>query len=327
MVQKLQLDVVRVMFPHYLKELQDAHTREDKPNITELENAWVMRVSTEEEQKALQEKYIQDYLLAPIKALTADATIQVSWQHNPETMYHEAKIDNASADTLKTLEKLREELFKPKAIKDCIDVNQLLIAAYHAAHDNFNTFQNNAQRDAYAVLVIDLIQSLNPRLGKSVGSFGLGLYSRDVTLQAVALENYVKQKQQVVTNLCAECSSVAKRHQRNNPILEENDYMMTQRNNAQEEVETKTHSTNLKILMSLPTATYELPSSEQFNNLMEYKRAHRFKQQIMDPHIAAARIKLQEQGKLDNMRRDTYTIDAPERDRIYRDALNPCGGR
>ncbi len=87
-----------------------------------------------------------------------------------------------------------------------------------------------------------------------------------------------------------------------------------------------TQSTSLKILMSLPTANYESPSSEHFTNLMEYKRAHRFKQQVMDPNIAAARIKLQKEGKLDNTKPDAYTIDAPERDRIYREARNPCGG-
>ncbi len=168
MAQKLQLiDVVRAIFPHYLKELQDAQNREDKPRITELENAWVMQVSTIEKQKALQEKYTDELILPVIKALAADTTIQVDWAQNSETGLFEATIKNASEATLTALETLRDKLFKPKSLKKCIDVDQLLIAVYNAYDTKFDTFQNWAERDAYAVLVIGLIQSLaDPRLGK-----------------------------------------------------------------------------------------------------------------------------------------------------------------
>lgn len=169
--QLLQLvDVVRVMLPYYLNELQDAQKRKDEPNIIQLENAWIMRVPTIEEQKALRKKYTNEYILPVITALLADTTIQVVCIKNPDIGFYEARIDNASEATLIAFNALREALFEPKALEHCIDVNQLLIAAYNAYDDKLGSFQNQdfEQRKAYAILVIGLIQSLvDPRLGRA----------------------------------------------------------------------------------------------------------------------------------------------------------------
>jgi hypothetical protein len=79
------------------------------------------------------------------------------------------------------------------------------------------------------------------------------------------------------------------------------------------------------VLMTLPAANYELPSSEQFESFPEYKRAIRFRNQVMFPEVNAARIELKNEGKFDN-KSDVYIMDATQHNRIYKTAINPCGG-
>lgn len=178
--QKLGLvDMVKIMIPYFIKEIKkEKMCNEDHPS--EPEKQWFMpspssnleeEYKRQEEQHVLREKYIQKYLSAPIKALESDSTIQVYWKENPENKCFEAKIDNASDNTIKAFELLREEIFKPKAINDCIDTHQLLRAAYEGWYDvkdRFNIpFLTIHQRDAYAILMIGFIESLvEPKLGQ-----------------------------------------------------------------------------------------------------------------------------------------------------------------
>jgi hypothetical protein len=178
MAQKLLLvDMLKIMLPHYLKQLDDAQRAPDaKHHVLELQKQWILpgapttaleEKKREETQKVLQEKYTRDYLSAPLAALAADTTIRVSWVENPETKHHEAQIEHISPATVKALEDLRTKLFEPKAIQDCIDIYQLLIAAYHAYDSNFDRLQDWHRRDACAILMIGFILSLvNPSLGK-----------------------------------------------------------------------------------------------------------------------------------------------------------------
>src|SRR5579871_1541374 len=175
--QKLLLvDMLKIMFPHYLKQLDDTqHVSDTKHAVLALEQQWILpeTPSPEEEKKIekaqemLQEQYTRDYLLAPLTAIAADTTIQVGWEENPETKRYEARIEHISPATQKALDNFRAELFKPKTIQDCVDINQLIIATYHAYDSHFKRFQNWHQRDAFAILVIGFIQSLvAPSLGK-----------------------------------------------------------------------------------------------------------------------------------------------------------------
>ncbi len=176
MAQELRhIDAMKAMFPHYEKKLNDARAREDKSAITALENAWTMRLPTEDEQKALRKKYTDELIMPVITALAADTTLQTSWVTNPETGLGETKIDHASDATLNALKKLKEKLFEPKTLEDCIDVNQFLIALYEAYDTHFNTFQNWHQQDAYAVLCIGVGQSI---VGHDLGErFCQGFYN------------------------------------------------------------------------------------------------------------------------------------------------------
>lgn len=146
------IDVVNAMLEYAKKESR----------ITELEDAWIMKMPTEAEQKALQDKYIQDLILPMISALATDTTItvQANWEKNSEKTFCVTKIDNANVVTLEARKALREELFRPKAMRDCIDAVQFLIATQKAFITYFNTFQNYTQRNAFAVWVIGLAQSL-----------------------------------------------------------------------------------------------------------------------------------------------------------------------
>lgn len=134
----IDVQIVEAMLPHYSKKLEDARTRKDKSAITELEKAWIMRVPTEDEQKKLREKYTNDFIRPVIRALKADTSINLTEERNPKTGVNEAKIYHPSQDTRKAFDTFIKKLFEPKTLKDCIDVNQFLIALYDA-YINFDT--------------------------------------------------------------------------------------------------------------------------------------------------------------------------------------------
>ncbi len=165
MAQKMRhVSVLEAMLEHYLEKLKDKEIDEEKPSITELENMWILQIPTIKEQEELQKKYYQELIFPMINVLRTDATIEVEWMPNPETGLYQAKIDNAREATLNARNALRDELFRPKAMRECIDVVQFFIAAIKAYPINFNMnnhiHPHGAQRDAYRIWIIGLAQSL-----------------------------------------------------------------------------------------------------------------------------------------------------------------------
>ncbi len=192
MAQKLgHTSVLFDMWRYYRKQLKDAQERNDQPaiSITEMKNAWIMRARNKEEQEALREKYKTELILPVINALKVDTDINVEWKIDPtkkykkeswvlvpeyknvngmlfyreaqdgEYKYEEATIKNAKDTTLAALKKLQDELFKPTRVDECIDVYQFLLALYE--FNRFDTFPKSEQRDAYAICVVGLGQSLS----------------------------------------------------------------------------------------------------------------------------------------------------------------------
>ncbi len=176
--QKLLLsNPLKMMVPHFLKRLDEAQRAPDAQHaVLEIKKQWILAPLTfsehfekEKARRVLMESYIRDYISAPLMALAADTEIQVNYQvPNPEIKCYEVRVEHISPATAKALDDWRAELLKPKAIQDCTDINQLLIAAYSAFDSRSSTFQNGSQRCAFSILVIGFIQSLvNPSLGKA----------------------------------------------------------------------------------------------------------------------------------------------------------------
>ncbi len=157
MAQKLgHIDVVNAMFPYYQNELKVADKYKNQSRVTELEDMWIMLIPNEAQQKALQDLYIDNLILPMIQALAADTTIQSGWDIRAE----EARFEHISEGTLKAWQALRNQLFRPKLMQDCIDVDQFLIAVYKAYDIHYDTFRNLTKREAFVVLVMGLAQSL-----------------------------------------------------------------------------------------------------------------------------------------------------------------------
>ncbi len=93
MTQKLNLvHIVEVMFTYFFNELVRVRECDEKGGASELEKLFIMKVPTLEEQKGIREKYIQDFLSAPIAAILADTTIRVDVRKIPGTTCSYEKI-------------------------------------------------------------------------------------------------------------------------------------------------------------------------------------------------------------------------------------------
>lgn len=154
------------MLPYYLEQLINAEACEDKNRKTQLINMWILRMPNDEERVTLQEKYYK-LILPMINALKKDATIEVKQvpYTNPAIEklrsidYHsyEGKIENFNENTGKALQALREEIFRPKAIKDYIHIEQFFSAIVEATRKHK---LSDAQNQAFTIWVFGLAQSL-----------------------------------------------------------------------------------------------------------------------------------------------------------------------
>jgi hypothetical protein len=157
MAQKLnRFEMTKTILPYFERLENACKTESEKLNVTKQRVLPALLDEKEQKQQdeKLQQLYFKDYIEPLINMIVVDP-------------YADGQINHATETALETFKKLLLP-DNAQSLDNAINIEQLLFAAYKAYDRYFNTFQNWAQRDIYAIKVIGFIQSLiSPELAKA----------------------------------------------------------------------------------------------------------------------------------------------------------------